>query len=599
MSSPEPEQPPPPVSVSEPINSVSRTVTNPSNEVTCNEKPSDNSSDNNDVDEILSRSSIESDHDESDQDLVRNYTHSVADMGPNQASEAQEMERVSRSLTNTQSLAEIARKSTAPLPPMGGGRPYPPALPDKEQYVVSFEADNDSMHPFNWPFKKKLGIFFCLTICVMIIAFGSSVFSTGIPEVSKEFHVSTEVGTLGVSLYVLGFATGPIVWAPLSELYGRKIVLIISVFVFTCFQFAVATAKDIQTIMLSRFFGSCIGSAPLVVVGAAFSDMFDNRTRGYAISFFSLGVVLGPQLAPIVGGFISSSYLGWRWTEYITGILGAVSLVLIVLVYEESHHPIILVRKAEDLRRRTGNWGIRAAHEEFSLSFREIAEKNISRPLVLLFTEPILFLITIYVSFVYGILYLCLTAFPLVFEYGYGWKGGIVYLPYIGMCVGQMLGCLWVIYCEKEYKRQVDLAGGKPVPEARLPALAPGGVIFPIGLLWLCWTGNYYDKVPWPAPACSGIFIGFGIMSIFLPSINFIIDCYLIYAASAMAANSFIRSIFGAVFPLFGTYMFTGMGTNWAGLLLGLFAFCMTPVPFLFMKYGRKIRARSKYAFNS
>lgn len=533
-----------------------------------------------------------------DENLVKTFTHLTANLGPEEGRFVSDVERISRSLTNSESLTAIARKSTAPLPPMGGGRAYPPPLPEKDQYVVSFEGSDDPMHPFNWPLKKKGLIFFSLSFLVMTIAFGLSIFLTAIPDIEKEFHISQEVGTLGVSLYVLGFAFGPIIWAPLSELYGRKITLVVSSFVFVCFLFATATAKDVQTIMLSRFFGSVVGSAPLAVVGAAFADIFDNTQRGYAITLFSLGVVLGPQLAPIVGGFITSSYLGWRWTEYITGIMGSLAFVLVLFFYQESHHPIILANKAEELRRRTGNWGIRAAHEEVNLSFREIAENNLTRPLVLLFTEPILFLVTLYVAFVYGILYLCLTAYPIIFSGGYGWRGGLVYLPYIGMCVGQVSACMWVLYCEKSYKAKVVANNGKPVPEARLPAMIPGAIAFPIGLLWLCWTGNYPDKVPWPAPAVSGLFIGFGILSIFLPSLNYIIDSYLIYAASAMAANSLFRSIFGAVFPLFATYMFNGMGVNWAGLLLGLFAVALAPVPFLFVKYGKRIRAKSKFAFD-
>lgn len=532
------------------------------------------------------------------EELTHIATNSVADIGPADVSDVESVQRISRSLTNAESIEERTRKLTTPLPLMGGGRGYPPSLPDKEMYIVSFEGADDPMHPFNWPFKKKSIAFVCLTLVVVAVAFGSSVFSTGTAQMEKEFHVSQEVITLGTALYVLGFAMGPLAWAPISELYGRKPVILVSSFVFCCFQFAIATAKDLQTIMICRFVGSCMGSAPLVVVGAAFADMFDNKSRGYAIVLFSMGVIVGPMLAPIIGGFVSNSYLGWRWTEYLTGILASFSMVLAVLFYQESHHPIILSQKAEELRRRTGIWGIRSAHEEFSLSFKEIVQNNISRPLKLLFTEAIILLITIYVAFVYGILYLCLTAYPLVFGVGYKMTGGIIYLPYVGLVVGEILACIWIAYCERYYIAQVDLNDGKPVPEARLYAMLPAGPIFAIGLLWFFWTGNYPEKVHWAAPAVAGIFIGFGLFAIFLPSLNYIVDSYLIYAASAMAANSFIRSIFGAVFPLFGSYMFNGMGINWAGLLLGLLAVVMIPVPFLFLKYGKKIRSKSKYAFD-
>ena len=108
------------------------------------------------------------------------------------------------------------------------------------------------------------------------------------------FGVSTEVSTLGTSLYVLGFALGPLLWAPFSELKGRKTPILISMFGYTVFQAAVATAENLQTIMICRFFGGCFASCPLTVVGAVFSDMFDNKTRGLAITVFSMTVFTGP-----------------------------------------------------------------------------------------------------------------------------------------------------------------------------------------------------------------------------------------------------------------------------------------------------------------
>ena len=108
-----------------------------------------------------------------------------------------------------------------------------------------------------------------------------------------------------MSLYVLGFATGPILWAPLSELKGRRLPLLIGMFGFSIFQVAVATGKDLQTVLLCRFFGGLFGACPLAVVAAVFSDMFDNRTRGLAITVFSMTVFSGPLLAPFIGGFIT------------------------------------------------------------------------------------------------------------------------------------------------------------------------------------------------------------------------------------------------------------------------------------------------------
>jgi len=97
-------------------------------------------------------------------------------------------------------------------------------------------------------------------------------------------------------------------------------------------------------------------------------------------------------------------------------------------------------------------------------------------------------------------------------------------------------------------------------------------------------------------PTLSGLFTGFGIMSIFLQCLNYLIDAYLMFAASAIAANTFCRSTVGAAFPLFGEYMINGMGIQWAATLLGCVAMALVPLPIIFYLKGAKIREKSKFA---
>ncbi len=194
----------------------------------------------------------------------------------------------------------------------------------------------------------------------------------------------------------------PTLWAPFSELQGRRLPLVIAMFGFTLFSIATATAKDLQTILICRFFGGFFGACPLAVVAAVFSDMFDNRTRGIAVTIFSMAVFTGPLLSPFIGGFIVESNLGWRWTEYLVSIMGFVAFALDFAFLEETYPPVILVSKAADLRRRTLNWGIHAKQEEIEVNFSELIQKNFSRPLRILFGEPIVLLLSIYMAFVYG-----------------------------------------------------------------------------------------------------------------------------------------------------------------------------------------------------
>ena len=358
-------------------------------------------------------------------------------------------------------------------------------------------------------------------------AFASSIFSAATAAVAANFHVSTEVGILGLTLYVLGFATGPILWAPLSELRGRKLPLIISMFGFSIFSIATAVAKDLQTVMITRFFGGVFASCPLAVVAAVFSDMFDNRTRGLAVTVFSMTVFSGPLLAPFIGGFtVLNKDLGWRWTEYIAAIMGFLALGLDLLFLEETYPPIVLVEKASELRRRTLNWGIHAKQEEIEVDFRELVTKNFSRPLRLLVTEPIVLLLSIYCAFIYGLLYLFLTAYPIVFQRIHGMNGGVGGLPYFGMIFGMLLAGLYIVLGQKSYQRKLAANNGVTVPEWRLPPAIIGGLTFTVGLFWFGWTG-YTRDIHWIVPTLSGLLTGFGLLSIFLQSINYLVDAYL------------------------------------------------------------------------
>ncbi|KAJ4267335.1 hypothetical protein NW762_003439 [Fusarium torreyae] len=488
-----------------------------------------------------------------------------------------------------------SRASRRPLPNFGAGKPYPPPLPEQEQYVVEFDGPNDPLHSQNWPLRKKLITAAVLGFTTMTSAFTSSIFSAATMVVAAEYNVGNEVGLLGTTFYVLGFAFGPSLWAPLSELKGRRLPILISIFGFSVFSIGCATGKDIQTILLCRFFSGFFGACPLAVVAAVFSDMFDNRTRGTAITLFSMSVFTGPLLAPFIGGFIVESHLGWRWTEYLASIMGFAALILDVIFLEETYPPVILVSKAADLRRRTKNWGIHAKQEEIEVDFKELVQKNFSRPLRLLFTEPIILLLSIYMSFIYGLLYLFLTAYPLVFVGVHGFSSGQSGLCFFGMIVGQLIAGATVIAQQPWYIRKLAANNGIPVPEWRLPNIMAGGVAFAIGIFWFGWTG-YTQNIHWIVPTLSGLFTGFGLMSIFLQALNYLVDAYLMFAASAIAGNTFLRSLCGAGFPLFARQMFDGMGIQYAATLLGCVAAVLAPIPFIFYRYGAKIRQKSKYA---
>jgi multidrug resistance protein len=408
--------------------------------------------------------------------------------------------------------------------------------------------------------------------------------------------VSNEVSTLGTSLLLFGLGVGPLLWAPLSEVYGRKPAVLAPYFVAAILSFGTAIAKDLQTIMITRFFAGFFGSAPVTNTGGVLGDIWTPEQRGVAIVGYAMAVFGGPVLGPIVGGAISQSYLGWRWTEYLTGIMMLTFLILDVIFLDESYPPVLLVRKARRLRLMTGNWALHARHEEWDVSWKEFGKKYLVRPFQLLAT-PICFLIALYASFVYGILYLSLAAFPIVFQEGRGWNEVVGALPFLAYLIGILFGACVNISNQVFYLKRVKANNNRPVPEARLPPMMIGSVFFAAGLFVFGWTSPAH--IPWIAPNIGAVMMGFGFFTVLQSSLNYLIDTFQTTAASAVAANTFLRSIFAGCFPLFTNAMFHNLGVPWASSVLGFISVALIPIPYLFYIYGKKIRSRGEWSKQS
>lgn len=230
---------------------------------------------------------------------------------------------------------------------------------------------------------------------------------------SEEYGISTVVSTLGVSFFLLGFVFGPVFFGPASEVYGRKVPLFVGYIIFAIFQIPVAVAQNVETIMLSRFLGGFAASAPLAVMGGAMADLWDPIQRAYAICAFAAGAFCGPVAGPIIGGFVTQSYLGWRWTAWITIIMAALFGSIGLIVIPETSAARILQIRAKEMRYATKNWALHAKADENRISAQTIFTVYLLRPFVMLAREPILALLTAYMSFLYGTLYLFFEAVSL------------------------------------------------------------------------------------------------------------------------------------------------------------------------------------------
>ena len=249
------------------------------------------------------------------------------------------------------------------------------------------------------------------------------------------------------------------------------------------FQIATAVAQNLYTIFLCRFFGGFFGSAPLAVIGGALADMWGPVDRGYALCVFAGATFIGPAVAPVVGGFVVqqgptlAGTESWRWTEYLTAILAFALGITSFFIVPETFAQRLLHDKAQRIRFETKNWAVHSKQDEQRLTVGNIAEKYLLRPATMLVLEPILVLITVYMSLIYGILYLFFEAFPIAFQEERGWSPGVGSLPFLALLLGVLLGAGIISYFTKYRFARRLREEGKVVPEERLVPMFVGGVL--------------------------------------------------------------------------------------------------------------------------
>lgn len=318
----------------------------------------------------------------------------------------------------------------------------------------------------------------------LVATFDSALFSPAAAQASGDLSASRELGALATSLYVLGFSFGPLIWGPGCELKGRRLPLIVGSFGCAVFTLASAVSKDIQTLLICRSFAGVFGSSPLCVVPGILADMFDDYQRGPSIAIYALTVFTGPLAAPFIGGFIADSYLGWRWTLYLPAVMGFLAVVLLVLSLEETHAGTILVEKAAHIRQQTGNWSIHAEHARIEIDLHGLVRKYLIRPLRMLATEPIVLLVSLYMSFIYGLTYCLVGAYPYVFETSYGMNKGTAGLPLIGVIIGLCLAVCFIVWQQIRSCKTSLMNDRASDPEVRLLPVIVGAFVFPLGLIW-------------------------------------------------------------------------------------------------------------------
>lgn len=459
--------------------------------------------------------------------------------------------------------------------------------------MVAFQP-HDKDNPKNWSKAYKWWITMVVAVTCFVVALCSSVITADIIGVAKEFNVSEEVALLSITVFVIGFGIGPMAFAPLSEIYGRQIIYVSTLLMAVVFIIPCAVAKNVATLMVCRAIDGIAFSAPMTLVGGTLADCWKTEERGVPMAAFSAAPFIGPAIGPLVGGYLSDAK-GWRWLYWIQLILAGAIWVVITFTVPETYAPTILARRAKKLTKSTGRRHV--TEQDLDMRpFSEVLLNFLLRPFQLLFLELIVFLISIYMSVLYGLLYMFFVAYPIVYQEGKQWSAGKTGLMFIPLAVGVLCSAACAPIVNSHYLKMVRKYNGNPPAEVRLIPMMISCWFVPMGLFIFAWSS--YPHVSWAGPAFGGFPVGFGFIFLYNSANNYLVDSYQHQAASALAAKTCIRSFWGAATVLFTNQMYHRLGYQWASSLLAFLALACCAIPYLFYFYGARIRASSRYAYS-
>ncbi|GAA6033954.1 hypothetical protein JCM8097_000426 [Rhodosporidiobolus ruineniae] len=475
----------------------------------------------------------------------------------------------------------IVEKENAP----NGGNAY--------AVEVSFAKDDPLNPQEGWGALKRWRVLFVALFITFTSTYNSAGNGSVGEGVEKEFGVSAEIFQVSSFAYQLMLGVGPLLLAPLSETFGRRPMLVTVTALITLLFLPQALAPNFASICATRFFQGIMGSVEGPVIAGLLADLFPKVKRGRAMGVFVVSVYAGNACGPSISAWVAYK-LSWRWVYWLQMIMSGCSCILTFFFLPETRGELILSKRANALTEESGiQHYIRGAHK--ARSFIEGVKLSSTRPLLYLFTEPIVTMCALWIGFAWGVTFLGFGATALVFSDVYGFNAGLKSTPVLTGLIGALFGFVEnELIQEPLYRCAVQRGGGRAQPEARLYSSAAGALMFAVGFFGFAWTARPW--IPWIAPAIFLTFSQFGLYMVYLATYNYLSDTYERYSSSAQAAQSLLRGFMGACFPFFGNKMYENLGYPYASTLVGGIGLIFVGVPLLMLRYGPALRQRSKVA---
>ncbi|KAI9846384.1 MAG: hypothetical protein M1838_001287 [Thelocarpon superellum] len=452
----------------------------------------------------------------------------------------------------------------------------------------------DPENPINWSKGKKWFVVVVTLAAILNSALASSLPPPLVATIGAQFQVvdPTQLA-LPVAIFYAGWIIGPAIFGPLSEKRGRRFILSSAFTIFTAFTLATALTPSWIAFLIFRFVVALSASAPLSIVGGVYADLYDDSTtRGRAMAFFVAMLILGVSAGPAVAQY--ATIVTWQWHFWVALILAVPTWIALFFV-PESYGPILLKRRAQNMRASTRNPKIVAPIELTEQDEHQMMNVSQTRALQMIFGELMVVVSSLYLSLVFAVFFLLLGAYPLIFQGIYDLDPRSASLALVPVVVGGFAGCGLVVLYDNilARARRSNLPWAMVEDYRRLPLACVGCPLLVISLLWLGWSAT--SQVHWLFPMLAGLPFGTGFLLVFASFLNYLVDAYEIFATSAIAATFCCQSVFGALLPFAVTPLYNLLGVKWAttglagvGLALVLFALVL-------VWCGAPIRTKSKF----
>ncbi|KAF2139773.1 uncharacterized protein K452DRAFT_300277 [Aplosporella prunicola CBS 121167] len=466
------------------------------------------------------------------------------------------------------------------------------AAPDEPSFLVTWDGPDDPLNPKNWPAWRKWAAAILTSLGGLVTLMSGAMMAPALGDISASLHIGEEEANLALSIFILAFAFGPLVLAPCSEVFGRKRVWLASSLWYTLWNLICGFANTKGVMIAGRFFAGLGASSQFAISLPVLSDCWKSEERGKSFALATFIPLLGPALGPILGGIIAEA-VGWRWLFWVLSAFDALLMFLTLFLFRETHAPTILARKANTLTKHTGHPHY-TDFEADQVSLLHRLKVGLTRPYRLLVTQPILQLMSLFLAYNFGILYIVLATFATMWIDVYHEAVNISGINYLGLVIGYTIAAqVGGPATDRIWKHLQAKHGGNTAPEYRVPLMLPSIVLIPTGLFWYGWS--VHAHLHWAMTDVGiGIF-GCGIILGTQSMQAYVMDAFPHHTASASAASQFLRNVFAFAFPIFAPKMYKNLGYGWGNSLLAfLFLAFGVPAPLVLWKYGAKLRALGK-----